>query len=466
LGSVVKVPLAGGPPSVITDTAGRFDWGRDGTIAFTKGITVRGSPIWRTNADGAPPERLTEVDSTDHAHGSPSFLPDGKSIVFTILLTPIERTELAAMRLADRRIMRLGISGGGPFYADGFLFFSRSDGTLSGVPFDPSSLRVLGDPVLLLEGLTIKQQAAVADLALSPTGTLVHLSGDAGVQLTEASRDGTMRALRSEHGFYRHPQVSPDGRRIALSLASDIWVYDIAATTLTRLTMTGSASVPDWTPDGRRIAFTSVLSGQSAGVWWRPWDASALAERILTEARGSKFTPAMDYVITTMQESGKWWLRAVPLAKESSRQSITLLTSEIPRQPRLSRDGKWLAYISEETGRLEVYVQPFPGPGGRHQISSGGGVEAVWSREGTELFYRGGMALIAAMLQTNPEFQVVRRDTLFTLNGLAGDVQAGYDVFPDGKRFVFPRIVSTSSAPVVFTGWLDHVRERMAGARN
>jgi Tol biopolymer transport system component len=318
---------------------------------------------------------------------------------------------------------------------------------------------VLGDPVNLLEGVTIKQQAAVADLALSRTGTLVYLSGDAGVQLTEANRAGAMQALRSEHGFYRHPRVSPDGRRIALTLASDIWVYDIAASTLSRLTTTGNASTPEWTPDGRRIAFTSVLP---AGVWWQPWDASAPAQRIISQARGATFTPAADYMVTTQQESGKWWLRAVPLPSDSSRKSIALLASEIPRQPRISRDGKWLAYISDETGRTEVYVQPFPGPGGRHLISSGGGLEPVWSQEGTELFYRGGPALIAARVETNPEFRVVRRDTLFMMNGLAGEVQSGYDVFPDGKRFVFPRIVSTSSAPVVMMGWLDEVRDRMA----
>jgi serine/threonine-protein kinase len=460
---LVKIPAAGGSPVAITDTSGRFAWGSDGTIVFSKGIQQRGSGLWRTNSSGAPPERLATVDSADHAHASPSFLPDAKSILFTILITPAARTELAAMRLADKRVVRLGLVGGSPFYADGFLFFSRSDGTVSAVRFDQAQLRVIGEPVTLIESVTIKQQAAVADLALSPTGTLVYLSGAAGVQLTETTRDGTMQSLLAGSRLYRHPQISPDGRRIAMTIASDVWVYEIAASTLTRLTTTGNAVTPEWTPNGRRIAFTR-LGGDSAGVWWQPWDASAPAERIQESARGAEFTPNEEYFITTAQQMGKWWLEALPVKADSVRKPIMLMTSDIPRQPGLSHDGRWLAYVSEETGRSEVYVQPFPGPGGRYQVSSGGGTEPVWSRTNRELFYRAGTALISATLETVPELSLVRRDTLFTMNALNGEVEPGYDVFPDGKRFVFPRMVSSDAAPIVVVGWLDEVRERIAAA--
>jgi serine/threonine-protein kinase len=138
--------------------------------------------------------------------------------------------------------------------------------------------------------------------------------------------------------------------------------------------------------------------------------------------------------------------------------------SDIPRQPRVSHDGRWLAYVSDETGIAEVYVQPFPGPGGRYQISAGGGVEPIWAPNDEEVFYRGGVSLIAARIRTAPELSLVRRDTLFAMNALPGEVQAGYDIFPDGKRFVFPRIVSSGADPTVVTGWLEDVRERMAAS--
>ncbi|MEW5916625.1 MAG: protein kinase, partial [Gemmatimonadota bacterium] len=381
---LMRVAVSGGSPVAVVDTSGRFAWGPDGSIVFSKGISVRGSGLWRTNASGAPSEELTVVDSTDHAHASPSFMPDGKSILFTILITPLARTELAAMRLSDRRVVRLGLVGGSPFYADGLLFFSRSDGTLNAVRFDPARLRTIGDPVILLEGVTIKQQAAVADLALSATGTLVYLSGEAGVQLTEATRDGTMRSIRSESRFYRHPRVSPDGRRIAIAISSDLWVLDIAAGTLARLTTTGSAATPEWTPDGRRIAFTAP-DRALAGVYWLPWDASAPIEQVAPRLRGSTFTPNAEYMITTVPEDGRWWLRAIPLPGDSIRTPIPLMHSDIPRQARVSRNGRWLAYVSDETGIAEVYVQPFPGPGGRYQISAGGGIEPIWAPSSDEI---------------------------------------------------------------------------------
>jgi hypothetical protein len=143
---------------------------------------------------------------------------------------------------------------------------------------------------------------------------------------------------------------------------------------------------------------------------------------------------------------------------------LDVLPATTPLQQRLSPDGHWLTYVSEPSGVSEVFVQPFPGPGGRYQISSGGGIEPVWGPGGKELFYRGGSALIAAALRVTNELSVVRRDTLLLLSAPAGDVEANYDVFPDGKHFIVPRVVRTDAAPIIVLGWLGEVRERMSVA--
>ena len=130
----------------------------------------------------------------------------------------------------------------------------------------------------------------------------------------------------------------------------------------------------------------------------------------------------------------------------------------------MSPDGRWLAYVSEETGRREVYVQPFPGPGGHFQISSGGGAEPVWGRNRPELFYRNGVALMAATIATSRDFTVLRRDTLFTTDTPIGATETTYDVMPDGNHFIMTRTVASGAAPVLVFGWADEVRERVAAA--
>jgi Tol biopolymer transport system component len=133
-----------------------------------------------------------------------------------------------------------------------------------------------------------------------------------------------------------------------------------------------------------------------------------------------------------------------------------------PRQARVSPDGRWLAYVSEETGRREVYVQPFAGGGGHFPISSGGGAEPVWNRNGKELFYRNGVALMAATISLLREPIVLRRDTLFTTDTPIGATETTYDVMPDGRHFIMTRTVTSGVVPVLVFGWADEVRERVA----
>jgi serine/threonine-protein kinase len=279
-------------------------------------------------------------------------------------------------------------------------------------------------------------------------------------------RRGAMRLIVSAAQNYSAPRVSPDGRHIAVGIGqppytSDIWVYDTVSRTLTRLTSGGASGQPEWTPDGRRITWTSVAPGRE-GVWWQPWDASAPAELLVPGGRGAQFGPRGDFVLTMFDMGNTAQLRMVPIPLDPRRPAQVILPSATANASfRLSPDGHWLAYDSDETGQREVYVQRFPGPGGRLQISSGGGVLPRWAPNGKELFYViPAFAMMSATIETIPELTVVRRDSLFSTVG----TRNSFDVMPDGNHFVTARATDATTVPILVFGWADRVREKVAAA--
>ena len=468
-----KLPLGGGPAITIADSVERFAWGPDGTIIIARGVQGvglrNGSGLWRVSENGGRVEPFTTVDTTrERAHGSPSFHPDGNTVVFTTFSGPSnDSLQLAAARLSDGKVVRLGVWGGSPVATLGeFILFVRPDGTLNAVRFDARELRVIGDPVVVLSGVVAKAGGA-GEFAVSPQGTIVYVSGAPERQLYVVDRKGNRRLLTDEARQFRNPRVSPNGRRVAVSVGdasgeTDIWVYDIPSTTLSRVTTSGTMVFPEWTPDGRHLAWTNSPRHE---VLWQPSDGSRPPELLISSGRGSLFTHRGDSAITSVGPlSGPAW-KLVALRGDAATSGRTIFPTAVMPQPRLSPDEHWLAYASDASGTREVYIQAFPGPGARLQVSSGGGTEPVWHPNGRELFYRTATVLMSASLAVTPDLSVVRRDSLFVIGLTVPTHVANYDVMPDGDHFVTLRPRSSGSPPMAVVNWITELRERMAAVR-
>jgi Tol biopolymer transport system component len=273
-----------------------------------------------------------------------------------------------------------------------------------------------------------------------------------------------------------HPRLSPDGRRVAVEVraarGTDVWLYTRADRTLTRLTTDGSTDgsndLPEWSPDGRRVIYRAMGRGGTTLRWVRA-DGSGEGG-VLVGPDGAPydgvFTPDGRTLVYRTQDRRS--IVAVPLdgtGAPAGPGRPVVSSAFLTAAPRVSPDGRWLAYISDETGKAEVYVRAFPGPGPRAQVSSGGGGEPQWSRDGGAVYYRNGRALLAARLTTTPSLAVAGRDTLFT-GGYLGDVtHPNYDVAPDGRGFLMLQAAADESETLVVHGWAHELRARLGGRR-
>ena len=469
-----KVPVAGGPSAVIAEDIGWYTWGDNDVIVYSKptsGDTAT-TGLWRMSAEGGAAERVTRPDSTKPNHTSPYVLPGGEAVVFTVRRTLMETDELAVVRLADGKFERLGINGSNPRYVStGHLLFGRNDGTVYAVPFDATGLRVTGPAVAVLQGVKVELGAGSGGntaIAVSSNGTLVYALGTAEAQLVLVSREGAARPLRTDVRRYLQPRFSPDGKRVAMTLPStqaapDIWIQDLAGGTLTRLTLDGKSDRPMWSADGSRIAWHVAVGDRTRDqVRWQPWDASAPAELLVDNALTFDFSRDGTFLATTVLRGAASDIDIVFL--DSSRRRVSdVVRTRAEYSPRISPNSRWLAFGSNESGRAEVYVQSVTGQGGLHPISTDGGTEAVWSRDGRELFYRSASKLMSASITTSPGFSVIRRDTLFDDQYQRGQLYPDYDVSRDSKSFVMVRPLNVQP-PVVVIGWLDELRDRMKSA--
>ena len=473
-GMLQKIAIRGGAPLILCEAPSPFtlsgaSWGEDDTIIFAPDIV---SGLFRVSADGGEPEQITApaVDEGEVGHVMPHHLPDGENLLFTLHEQDDWFIALLSRQTGTYRKLFPG-SGFAKFLSPGYILFARSGGLLA-VPFDLDRLEA-GAPVPVLEGLQTARWAGadIAFFTVSENGSLAYVpGGDVASSLLWVDRKGRTSSLSEERGRFFFPRLSPDGRRLAVtdqgieqSTGSQIWIYDLERGSRRRLTTTGTHFVPSWSPDGRRLAFGPLLQVRAA-------DGSDAARRI---TRGDhrqypiSWTPdGRELLFFEVNPVSGGDIRVVsPSGDEEPRPLLTEAYRET--SARLSPDGNWLAYTSNESGRDEVYVQPYPGPGGKVSISTEGGREPAWSREGRELYYRHGARMMGVEVKTQPRFAASAPRLLFE-----GRFQrdpccaANYDVTADGERFVMIQGEGGGrlSQIHVITNWVEELK-RVVGTQ-
>ncbi|HSE28903.1 MAG TPA: protein kinase, partial [Gemmatimonadales bacterium] len=446
---ILVVPLDGGPAVAITDSAVGLDgatWSEDGYIYFD-GLTGGGTTgILRVPAAGGTWDTVTvvrrEASETDHVW--PEALPDGRGVLFTIARGGDMRTADIGVVPPDggaHRVLFRGVTA--RYSPTGHLVYVTVDGTLLVVPFDLKRLEVTGEPVPLASGLNIRPFGAV-DLALSAEGTLLYTTGGRGDDPREVvwvGLDGSVVPVDPGWvGDLRTLAVSPDGRRLAVSIFAEgeeqIWVKQLPDGPLSKITFDGPAAWrPSWSADGRDVLYVS-LQGITPDAWSKRADGSAPAELLLDIA-----APVQE---AFRSRDGEWLVyRTTPrdiMGLSRAGDTVPLVATPFEeRAPALSPDGRWLAYQSDEAGRYEVFVRPFPATStAKWQVSNGGGTVPRWSPDGRVLYYRGTGNVVAVEVLPGPSFIAGGRRTLFGL-GTFADEEGSWDIAPDGRRFAMIR---------------------------
>jgi Tol biopolymer transport system component len=451
-GKLKKVPVDGGAPVIVCDAPIGFggSWGPDDTIVFSP---ATGSGLSRVAAAGGQPTRVTQVNAQkgEFSHRWPEWLPDGKTVIFTVgSVGSWDDAQIVAQSLVSGRQTVLVRGGTDPHYlSSGYLMYAKG-GTLLTIPFDAARLTVTGAASPVIDDV-VQSFDGAAQVGTSPSGTLVYMSGSFTSdkrRLMGVERSGAVAPLAAPARAYAAPRVSPDGRTLAVTIAGateDIWTYDIAQGALAQVTFEGNSASPIWTPDGHRLTFSSHANGPG-NLFWKMLTGGAQERLTTSEHLQLPGSWSGDGRRLAFVERHPTTGRDLWILDEDRTVRPFLVSASDETAPRFSPDGRLIAYVSNESGRNEVYVRAYLDPSRKWQVSSGGGGEPVWDRGGHELFFRAGdrMMVTSPGQSSNPHFAEAR--TLFEGKFEKGTMDsANYDVMAAPQRFVMVEAMDRES---------------------
>ena len=487
-----KVSIAGGTPVTLADAPDPRGgtWTNDDAIVFQP-TPFSGRSLMRVAAGGGQVESYLNAPATLGSIRWPQELPGGRTVLYTAGTAAKFDSAVIAVQSVGGGSPKVIVRNGyfGRYVPTGHVLYVH-DNTLFAAPFDVNRLEIIGRPISVIEGISASVGTGAAQFAVSPTGTLTYVAGQRPLDVISwLDRSGRTSPLRTAPGIWSNPTFSPDGQRVAMQISDgtrwDIWEYEWSRDTATRLTIDPTnATSPVWTPDGIRVTFASRRAGNRANVLWQRVDGIGEAERLTDgsyDQRPTSWHPTgkflaftedrpdtnLDVMILPMTGDGSsGWKPGSPF--------VFLNSSYIEDDPVFAPSGRWIAYDSDETGHTEVFVRPFPGPGGKVQISSGGGHVPQWSPVKHELFYRDDdhRVMVATYGENGAAFQAEKPQLWstrsFPSNLIRPMQREPFAVHPDGDRlalYVPPDVRPGAGGSVVLVlGFFDELR-RTQGSR-